>query len=213
MGGVVEHPIKCSKSWWDKNGNTKITPKTDEILTELPDTRAMNLDYPSTQQIPLRGRIERFGSVAALALELSQSGAVGILRVGRLELHISGQHMTHAVHDGLTLEEAAVVVLQIEHGNYAFFAQNPVRNVQFDVMRWALQAMQQLDETRRVRPRAGVVVLPSLKAALEYVRGLGGVKAWTAKSQQTGLLLERSQMKVLALGATLEEFTCLLPTL
>jgi hypothetical protein len=174
----------------------------------------MNLEYPSTKQIPLRGRIERFDSVAALVLELALSGAVGLLKIGRLELHISSQHITHAAHEGLGVEQAALTVLQIEHGNYAFFAQDPMQTVQLDANAWALRAMQQLDETRRANPQSGLVVLPNLSAALEYVRGLGGMKRWTARfQQQTGLLFERSQMKVVALGVTLEEFTRLLPTL
>jgi hypothetical protein len=159
----------------------------------------------------LYGRIERFGSVAALVLELSQAGAIGVIKIGRLELHLAGQWITYGLHEGLELEAAVVALLQIERGNYAFFAQDPVRNTQLSASRAALSAMQELDESRVLRPQAGLVVVPNLKAALEYMRGLGGLRQWTAKFvQQSGLLFERSQLRVLALGATLEEFRTLM---
>jgi hypothetical protein len=166
----------------------------------------MKFEFPSTQQIPLRGRIERFGSVAALVLELSQAGAIGVIKIGRLELHLAGQWVTHGLHEGLDPEAAVVTLLQIERGNYAFFAQDPVRNMQLSASLVALSAMQQLDESRVLRPQAGLVVLPNLNAALEYIGGLGGLKQWTAQFlYKSGLLFERSQMRVLALGVTLEE--------
>jgi hypothetical protein len=171
----------------------------------------MNLEYPTTQQIPLRGRIERFGSVAALVLEFAQSGAIGILKIGRLELHVCQQHITHAVHEGLDNQEATLAILQLERGNYAFFAQDPLRTVQFDASLWALRAMQQLDESRQHKPQTSLVVLPSLKAALELIGGLNGLKHWTAEFQkQKGLLLERRHLRVLAKGVTLDEFRSLL---
>jgi hypothetical protein len=169
----------------------------------------MTFNYPTTKQIPIRGRLEQFGGAASLLERLSFSGAIGVLKIGHLELHLHGSTITHAVHDGLEGEAATLAVLQIEHGRYRFFAQDPIRSWGFEISAMCLKAMQLLDETRISQTKPSVVVLPNIKLALEYIRGVGGINGWKARLTQTknrpAIILEREQWQVFAVGTTWED--------
>ncbi|MEY4529547.1 MAG: hypothetical protein RLZZ156_268 [Deinococcota bacterium] len=169
----------------------------------------MNFAYPSTEQIPIRGRLEQVGGAASLLERLSFSGAIGVLKIGQLELHLHGAVLTHAVHAGLQNQAAALAVLQIEHGQYHFYAQDPIRAWQLEVTTACLKAMQLLDETRVNQSKPSLVILPNIKLALEYIQGIGGLQGWKARLTQlknrTAVLLERGQWQVLAVGATWDD--------
>jgi hypothetical protein len=169
----------------------------------------MTLTYPTTQQIPIRGRLEQFGGAASLLERLSFSGAVGVLKIGQLQLHLHGSVLTHAVHAGLEAEAAALAILQIEHGQYNFYAQDPIYNWEIEISTICLKAMYLLDETRVVQTKPSLVILPNIKLALEYIQGVGGLQGWKARLTQiknrTAVILERGHWQVLAIGATWDD--------
>lgn len=169
----------------------------------------MNINYPTLEQIPIRGRLERMGGAAGLLERLGFSGAVGVLKVGVLELHIHGSDLTHAVHDGLEGEAAALAILQIERGGYQFFAQDPIRTLSLEVSATTLKAMQLTDESQSKPSKPSLLVLPNIKAALEYIRGVGGLNGWKARltsiKNSTAVLLEKGGWQIVAMGATWDE--------
>ncbi len=169
----------------------------------------MNFTYPTTDQIPLRGRLEKFGGAASLLEQLSFSGAVGVLRIGQLELHLSGNTITHAVHAGLHCQDAAIAILLRSSGKYSFHAEDPKRILQLKVSATALLALKTLDEARVARVKPSLIVLPSIQIALQYLRGVGGINGWKARlttvKNQTAVILERGQWQILALGTTWDD--------
>ena len=169
----------------------------------------MNFTYPTTQQLPIHGRLEQFGGAASLLEHLSFSGAIGVLKIGHLQLHLHGTVLTHAIHDGLEGEAAALAVLQIEHGQYDFYAQDPIRAWELEVSAVCLKAMHLLDEAQTEQTKPSLVILPNVKLALEYIQGAGGLQGWKARltriKNRTAVLLERGQWQVLAVGATWDD--------
>jgi hypothetical protein len=169
----------------------------------------MTFMYPTTEQIPIRGRLEQFGGAASLLEGLSFSGAVGVLKIGHLQLHLHGAVLTYAVHAGLEGEAAALAVLQIEHGRYHFYAQDPIYSWEIEISTICVKAMYALDETRVIQSKPSLVILPNIKLALEYIQGVGGLQGWKARltriKNRTAVILEREQWQVLALGATWDD--------
>jgi hypothetical protein len=169
----------------------------------------MNFTYPTTEQIPLRGKLEKFCGVASLLEQLSFSGAVGVLKIGQLELHLSGNTITHAVHAGLSGQDAAIAILQRSSGKYSFHAEDPKRTLQLEVSATALLALKNLDEARMARVKISLVVLPNIQIALHYLRGIGGLDGWKARitsvKNRTAIIIERGQWQILALGTTWDD--------
>ncbi len=170
----------------------------------------MILEPPNILDIPIFGRLESAGGAASLVEKLSDNGAIGILCIGQLELHIENHFITHANHPGLEQRQAALAILQVRRGNYQFFAQPIHRSMHESVHSLALIAMQHLDEATQSSQKMVKIVLPNLSIALEYLRGIGGFVGWHAYPTEQGMLLQRDVLQIATLSGTLEELRILL---
>jgi PAS domain S-box-containing protein len=178
---------------------TKLEPastNTDAENTKLdtkPDTNPDD-ELKDGLKVGLQGQLEEVGGAGTLLQMISmivQSGALHLEDTNgqHMRLYLHTGRITHIEHPTLKGLEAVMKTLALEQGRFRFMTGQiaPEQSMSLDPVTIALEVAKHHDETGNTanetiksEPDAGLVVLPNIRVALEFLNGIGGTEHFSA---------------------------------
>ena len=173
----------------------------------------------------LQGQLEEVGGAGTLLQMISMIVPSGALALERgVRIYLQAGRIVHAEHPTQSGAEAVMAALSLETGRFQFLAhlQPPKVTLDLDPVTLALEAARTTDEQSAAEDAApapnpettgnrGLIVLPDLRVALDFVAGVGGAAHFQAKLEpntpwgQNQLVLHGRGLRIVVLSGALEE--------
>jgi PAS domain S-box-containing protein len=212
-----------------ENGLLRLTP--EQIIAE----RSVKLKKDHTGEtnpddeikdglkVGLQGQLEEVGGASTLLQMISmivQSGALHLedAQGQQMRLFLHTGRIVHIQHPNLTGNEAVMRTLALEQGRFRFMTGQLAaeHTLSLDPVTLALEVAKQRDETgNTVTPsdhdgQDGLVVLPNIHVALDFLSGVGGTEHFTASLEQdprwnNHVTLRGRGMRIVVLHGKLED--------
>jgi PAS domain S-box-containing protein len=174
-------------------------------------------------KVGLQGQLEEVGGASTLLQMISmivQSGALHLedAHGQQMRLFLHTGRIVHIEHPNLTGNEAVMHTLALEQGRFRFMTgQLAVEHtLSLDPVTLALEVAKQRDETGNTATpteqdeQDGLVVLPNIHVALDFLSGVGGTEHFTASLEQdprwnNHVTLRGRGMRIVVLHGKLED--------
>jgi Domain of unknown function (DUF4388) len=181
--------LQANLEWRNRLFHVWLRPATRD---EQPDgLTGLVLDITDFQRESptMQGRLEEIGGGASLVQMIALTQPHGAIRFGGSAwLYLHNGRIVHAEHPKFEGERAAQEMLGYEKGSFMFDATITAKQhtLSLNPTSLALEMARIVDE-KRAEPAvsSGLVVLPNLHAALEFVRGTGGAQHFRAQMQRS----------------------------
>jgi PAS domain S-box-containing protein len=217
----------------DNNGLLSLTP--EQIIAERNSKHTDNhTDNPTGETNPddeikdglkvgLQGQLEEVGGASTLLQMISmivQSGALHLedAHGQQMRLFLHTGRIVHIEHPNLTGNEAVMNTLALEQGRFRFMTGQLAaeHTLSLDPVTIALEVAKHRDETGNTvtlteqDDQDGLVVLPNIHVALDFLSGVGGTEHFTASLEQdprwnNHVTLRGRGMRIVVLHGTLED--------
>jgi PAS domain-containing protein len=198
--------------WYDTQGNIK------GMVVAFREHR-------KSVQTPMRGTIEDFEDATILLQTLSGVKRDGLLTLSQgpidYKFYFKTGRLVHMEHQAFSNEAALMQVSKLKEGLFTFdpAVQSAKETMNADVVSLILEAARQLDEVQRTRvdtqerankDQQGLIVLPNVPIALNYIKGLGVKELFAGnvernKDGSQKIVLEGQHMKVVIERGRLDE--------
>jgi PAS domain-containing protein len=179
--------LRTNLEWRGRLFHTWLTPATRDGEPDGLTGLALDVTDLQREAPTIQGRLEDIGGAVSLVQMLALTQPNGGLRLGGsawLYLH-EGRivHVEHPNHQG---ERAVQVMLGYDKGSFLFDARAtpPLHSLLLNPTTLALETTRLANE-HRAAPHisSGLVALPNLHAAQEFMRSVGGSSQFTARMQ------------------------------
>ena len=215
------------------NSSTMLLPDQDESSLQTPISRHpdkhMGLEINPDDEIKdglkvgLQGQLEEVGGASTLLQMISmivQSGALHLedAHGQQMRLFLHTGRIVHVEHPNLTGDEAVMHTLALEHGRFRFMTGQLAaeHTLSLDPVTLALEVAKRHDENEgpntdsRNEEHNGLVVLPNIHVALDFVSGVGGSEHFTANLEHDArwndhVTLRGRGMRIVVLHGRLED--------
>jgi PAS domain S-box-containing protein len=214
------------------NSSTMLLPDQDDdsslqtLISKHPD-KHMGLEINPDDEIKdglkvgLQGQLEEVGGASTLLQMISmivQSGALHLedSHGQQMRLFLHTGRIVHVEHPNLTGNEAVMHTLALEHGRFRFMTGQLAaeHTLSLDPVTLALEVAKRHDETEGSNTsneeQNGLVVLPNIHVALDFVSGVGGSEHFTANLEHNArwndhVTLRGRGMRIVVLHGRLED--------
>jgi PAS domain S-box-containing protein len=178
-------------------------------------------------KVGLQGQLEEVGGASTLLQMISmivQSGALHLedAQGQQMRLFLHTGRIVHIEHPNLTGNEAVMHTLALEHGRFRFMTGQLAaeHSLSLDPVTLALEVAKRRDETdgssseigneSRHEEQNGLVVLPNIHVALDFISGVGGSEHFTANLEHDPrwndhVTLRGRGMRIVVLHGRLED--------
>jgi PAS domain S-box-containing protein len=213
----------------DDNGLLSLTP--EQIIAERKSDHTDNStgetnpddEIKDGLKVGLQGQLEEVGGASTLLQMISmivQSGALHLedAHGQQMRLFLHTGRIVHIEHPNLTGFDAVMNTLALEQGRFRFMTGQLAaeHTLSLDPVTLALEVAKQRDETgNTVTPteqdeQDGLVVLPNIHVALDFLSGVGGTEHFTASLEQdprwnNHVTLRGRGMRIVVLHGKLED--------
>ena len=214
------------------NSSTMLLPDQDDdsalqtLSVKHPD-KHMGLEINPDDEIKdglkvgLQGQLEEVGGASTLLQMISmivQSGALHLedAHGQQMRLFLHTGRIVHVEHPNLTGNEAVMHTLALEHGRFRFMTGQLAaeHSLSLDPVTLALEVAKRHDENEGSNTsneeQNGLVVLPNIHVALDFVSGVGGSEHFTANLEHDArwndhVTLRGRGMRIVVLHGKLED--------
>jgi hypothetical protein len=208
-----------------ENGLLSLTP--EQIITErkTDHTGKTNPDdeIKDGLKVGLQGQLEEVGGASTLLQMISmivQSGALHLedAHGQQMRLFLHTGRIVHIEHPNLTGNDAVMHTLALEQGRFRFMTGQLAaeHTLSLDPVTLALEVAKHRDETGNTvalteqDDQDGLVVLPNIHVALDFLSGVGGTEHFTASLEQdprwnNHVTLRGRGMRIVVLHGKLED--------
>ena len=214
------------------NSSTMLLPDQDDdsalqtLSVKHPD-KHMGLEINPDDEIKdglkvgLQGQLEEVGGASTLLQMISmivQSGALHLedAHGQQMRLFLHTGRIVHVEHPNLTGNEAVMHTLALEHGRFRFMTGQLAaeHSLSLDPVTLALEVAKRHDENEGSNTsneeQNGLVVLPNIHVALDFVSGIGGSEHFTANLEHDArwndhVTLRGRGMRIVVLHGKLED--------
>jgi PAS domain S-box-containing protein len=182
-------------------------------------------EHRQSTQTPMRGTIEDFEDATILLQTLSVVKREGLLTLSQglseYKFYFQAGKLVHLEHQEFSDEAALLQVSKLKKGLFTFdpAVQPAKQTMNADVVSLIIEAARQLDEVKKTRidtqerankDQQGLIVLPNVPIALNYIAGLGVKELFAGnveknKDGSQKIILEAQHMKVVIEQGRLEE--------
>jgi PAS domain S-box-containing protein len=216
------------------NSSTMLMPEQDDesslqtLISKHPD-KHMGLEINPDDEIKdglkvgLQGQLEEVGGASTLLQMISmivQSGALHLedAHGQQMRLFLHTGRIVHVEHPNLTGNEAVMHTLALEYGRFRFMTGQLAaeHTLSLDPVTLALEVAKRHDENDSPNndtsndEHNGLVVLPNIHVALDFVSGVGGSEHFTANLEHDArwndhVTLRGRGMRIVVLHGRLED--------
>jgi PAS domain S-box-containing protein len=210
------------------NSSTMLLPEDDAGLQTLVSKHPSLEINPDDEikdglKVGLQGQLEEVGGASTLLQMISmivQSGALHLedAQGQQMRLFLHTGRIVHVEHPNLTGNEAVMHTLALEHGRFRFMTGQLAaeHSLSLDPITLALEVAKRHDETEGTNTEThheehnGLVVLPNIHVALDFVSGVGGSEHFTANLEhdprwKDHVTLRGRGMRIVVLHGKLED--------